>query len=174
MAARERRSRQTDLHQTLVRFDPGVVKVKAVDSLKRMVASRHFEGGASVVKLSHALDLDALDVPFFSCFLAMGLVPPISRFCLAVLSSYGLLISQLHPHAVLIMAAFQHLCEGFVGVTPSVALFRHIYHLRVDAPPVPAGGVTWCLRSNFSREYVNGELLSMWEEWRGAWSYVRV
>ena len=88
------------------------------------------------MKLSDASDLDALDIPFFSCFLAMGMVPPISRFCQAVLSSYGLLISQLHPHVVLTMAVFQHLCESFVGVTPSVALFRHFYHPRVDAAPV--------------------------------------
>ena len=26
----------------------------------------------------------------------------------------------------------------------------------------------------FSREYLNGEILGKWEEWRGAWCYVRV
>ena len=72
------------------------------------------------------------------------------------------------------MAVFQHLCESFVGVTPSVALFHHFYHPCVDAAPVLAGGVTWCLPSNFSHKCVNGELLSKWEEWRGAWCYVRV
>ena len=32
---------------------------------------------------------------------------------------------HLHPNAVLILATFAYACEAFVGVMPSVALFRH-------------------------------------------------
>ena len=53
-----------------------------------------------------------------------GLVPPISAVFLAVMSSYDLRLAQLRPNAVLAMAIFQHFCETFVGVLPSVAQSR--------------------------------------------------
>ena len=35
---------------------------------------------------------------------------------------YGFHLIQIHPNALLALAAFAHLCEGFIGVMPSVAL----------------------------------------------------
>ena len=49
---------------------------------------------------------------------------------MAVLEAFGLRMLLLHPNAVLILATFAHTCEAFVGVMPSVALFRHYFMSR--------------------------------------------
>ena len=60
----------------------------------------------------------------------MGLLPPFSDFFIAVLEAFGLHMLRLHPNAVLILATFAYACEAFVGVVPSMALFRHYFMPR--------------------------------------------
>jgi hypothetical protein len=55
-----------------------------------------------------------------------GMVPPMSLFLHAMLSTYGVVLEHLHPNALLVLAIFQHLREAYVRVGPSVALF-HIF-----------------------------------------------
>lgn len=43
------------------------------------------------------------------------------------MAAYQLKVAQLHPTSLFLLAVFQFLCEGFVGVMPSVALFRHYF-----------------------------------------------
>ena len=110
------------------------------------MAATDFNGhGASVCHAAGATGLLTRDVQLFSCFVAAGLVPPASLFFLAVVASFGLHISHLHPNAMLTLAIFQHLCEGFVGIRPSVALFRHFFRPQVEEGSV-AGAVKWMLR----------------------------
>ena len=40
---------------------------------------------------------------------------------------------HLHPNSITTLAVFAYLCEAYLGVKPSVALFRHYYSLRVTA-----------------------------------------
>ena len=47
-----------------------------------------------------------------------------------VLDTYGVQLAHLSPNSVVILAVFAHLCEMFVGVPPSVALFRHFFILQ--------------------------------------------
>jgi hypothetical protein len=49
-----------------------------------------------------------------------------SLFLHAMLSTYGVVLAHLHPNALLVLAILQHLCEAYVRVGPSVALF-HIF-----------------------------------------------
>ena len=62
---------------------------------------------------------------------AMGLLPPFSTFFMAILEPYGLHMLHLHPNVVLIFATFAYACETFVGVAPSVTLFRHYFVPRI-------------------------------------------
>ena len=40
----------------------------------------------------------------------------------------------MDPRSVILLAVFAFLCEAMVGITPSMALFRHFFLLRlVDA-----------------------------------------
>jgi hypothetical protein len=52
-----------------------------------------------------------------------GLVPSFSSFILVLLQHYGLQFQHLLPHSIMLVI-FTHFCEIFVGVRPSVRLFR--------------------------------------------------
>ena len=84
-----------------------------------MAATSFNEHGESVCLSAGSIDLGARDAQVFACFVAAGLVPPASLFFLAVVASYGLHSAHLHPNAMVTLAIFQHLCEGFVGSTPA-------------------------------------------------------
>ena len=58
-----------------MRFGSGLSNLKSIESVLKLVASKDHEGGATLVKYSTSPDLGELDVPMFSCFLAMGMVP---------------------------------------------------------------------------------------------------
>ena len=70
------------------------------------------------------------EVVTFHDFSVMGMLPPFSDFFMAVLEAFGLHMLHLHPNADMILATFAHACEAFVGVMPSVALFRHFFMPR--------------------------------------------
>jgi flagellar biosynthesis protein FliR len=57
----------------------------------------------------------------------------VSLFLHATLSMYSVVLAHLHPNALLTLAIFQYLCEMFVGVHPSVALFRVFFEACLDA-----------------------------------------
>ena len=88
-----------------------------------MAATYFNEHGASVCHPGSTTGLTTRDVQLFSWFVTAGLVPPASLFFLTVVASFGLHISHLHPTAILTLAIVQHLCEWFVGIHTSVALF---------------------------------------------------
>jgi len=157
--------------QTRVRFRGSVVNMEMVDQLRWLVAGRGNEHGATVMKPVSAQPEDG-DIPVFTLFLKMGLVPPLSDFTVAVMESYGIHLTQLHPNALMLLSIFAHLCEAFVGVMPSVALFRHYFIPRIDAKKPISGGVTFRLRNGLSEAFVPTVFKSKWEEWRHDWCFV--
>ena len=87
--------------------------------------------GETVVRLAtHPPDPDANETVIFASFITAGLLPLFSAFFLAVLEDFGVQLLHLSPNSVVILAIFAHLCEMFVGVMPSVTLFRHYFVLR--------------------------------------------
>lgn len=68
----------------------------------------------------------------FGHFVLAGFVLPHSFFLHGIMELYGLQLAQLHPSSFFKLAVFQHLCEAFVGVMPSVALFRHYYYSQTE------------------------------------------
>jgi hypothetical protein len=88
------------------------------------VADESNERGPTILALaSKSVGHEARDARVFFCFLVAGMVLPMSLFLHAALSTYGVVLAHLHPNAVLTLAIFRYLCEEFVGVRPSVALF---------------------------------------------------
>ena len=63
--------------------------------------------------------------PHFRLLHADGARPPFSDFFLEVLRAYGLELLHLTPRTILDLSVFAYVCEAFIGVAPSVALFRH-------------------------------------------------
>jgi hypothetical protein len=75
------------------------------------------------------------DFVFFTAYALVRLVPPLSSF-LTLLEYYGLQLQHLSPNSTLV-AIFVHLCEMYVGVWPSVWLFRCFFMLKVASPRPP-------------------------------------
>jgi hypothetical protein len=95
-----------------------------------------------------------------------------SLFRHAALSTYGVVLAHLHPNALLMLAIFQYLCEAFMGVHPSVALFRVFLEARLDASGAISGCLSFHLRLSMVTRFIpmtNKE----WEEWRVSWCFVR-
>ena len=80
--------------------------------------------------------------PVFLHSIAAGLVPPFSDFFLAILTHYDIHLLHLQPNSITILSIFAFFCEAFLGVMPSVALFRHFYNLRCTAPGEISGSVS--------------------------------
>ena len=101
-------------------------------------------------------------------------MPLFSDFFLAILQEYGLLLAHLSPQAVATMAAFQHLCEAFMGMMPSVSLFRYFFVPRLSEVPVRSGRLSWALRPDALAEYPKGTCIECPSEWRDKWCHVEV
>jgi hypothetical protein len=143
------------IRRTMSFYPPHGSKICTGD-LEGWVAEETNEHGATLLMdAKDAGPRTRLDMRIFACFLMAGVVPPLSSFLRAILEEYGLLLSQLHPNSLLALSIFQYLCEAFVGVHPSVALFRHYYNMRLDSGGAMSGGFTFCLRDGWGREYID-------------------
>jgi hypothetical protein len=85
----------------------------------------------------------------------------VSLFLHAMLSMYSVVLAHLHPNALLILAIFQYLCEAFVGVCPSVALFRIFFEACLDA----GGAFSFHLRPSMETRFISMSNRE-WEDWR--------
>nr|CAE04375.1 OSJNBa0027G07.13 [Oryza sativa Japonica Group] len=101
---------------------------------------------------------------FFLSFAMAGLVPPFSSFFMDVLEFYDLQMAHLTPNAVMTLAIFAHLCEMFIGVRPSLRLFRWFFTVQPDVTYFqPRGPV-------LSR-YIPCVLRKKWDDWKSDWCY---
>jgi hypothetical protein len=137
------------------------------------VADESNERGPTILAhASEAVGHEARDARVFFCFLVAGMVPPMSLFLHAAMSMCGAVQAHLHPNALLTLAIFQYLCEAFVGVRPSVSLFRVFFEARLDAGGAISGCLSFHLRPSMVTRFIpmpNRE----WEEWRASWCFVR-
>src|SRR5438105_14546115 len=58
-----------------------------------------------------------------------GLHLPESDFLAGVLVHCMIELVNLTPNSILILAIFQHLCEGYLGILPTPSLFLHYSYL---------------------------------------------
>jgi hypothetical protein len=86
-------------------------------------------------------NLESGDFVFFSVYALVGLVPPLSSFFLMLLELYGLQLQHLSPNSITLVVIFVHLYEMFVGVWPSVRLFRCFFVMKAvsQRPPLIGG-----------------------------------
>lgn len=110
-------------------------------------------------------------VPIFINFLTVGLVPPFFDFFLAVLEHFQLHMLHLHPNVVLVLAIFAHLCEGFVGVRPSLELFWHFYSPHPSSKDNQTSGCATIhlAKKKGKKNLIPMELYSHVKEWRRRW-----
>ncbi|KAE8803346.1 hypothetical protein D1007_20789 [Hordeum vulgare] len=86
-----------------------------------------------LARLSSAEQSGEVYLPLLPPEYLCRLVPLFSDFFYAILSHYHIQSLHLQPNSVLLMAIFAFYCEAFVGVRPSVALFRHFITLWFTA-----------------------------------------
>ena len=116
----------------------------------------------------------AKQIPIFDSFMRMGLVPPFFDFFLEILRAYRLKLLHLTPIAILYLTVFAYACESFVGVMPSVALFRHFFYPRIGKDGWLGGVVMFCFRPKVKQDYPEMVVKSKWDEWRNRWFLVEV
>jgi hypothetical protein len=76
----------------------------------------------------------------FLAFLAVGMAPPFLPFMMAALEEFASHLVNLAPNAVLTLALFAHACKMFMGVQPSVELFRQFFTISRSGSLSPGPG----------------------------------
>jgi hypothetical protein len=65
-------------------------------------------------------------VPFMA-FHECGFSVPAGRFIFGVLFEYGLYLQQVNPNSIQQMAAFEAMCEGYLGISAHWHLLRYFF-----------------------------------------------
>jgi hypothetical protein len=133
------------------------------------LASKVKNGAASLANMRPG------DFIFFVAYALTGLVPPLSSFFLMILEYCGLQLQHLSPISIAQVAIFVHLCEMYVGVWPSVRLFRCLFMLKAMSlrPPLIGGYYFQCQTPGHAR-YIMFVSPGRWERWREDWALVQV
>jgi hypothetical protein len=73
------------------------------------------------------------------------------------------------------VSIFVHICEMFMGVRPSVRLFRRFFMLKAASPCLPLiGGHYFQRRTPCHAPYIVPVSPGRWERWREDWALVQV
>jgi hypothetical protein len=104
---------------------------------------------------------------FFTSYALSGLVLPFSSLFFTLLETYDLQLYHLSPHSIALVAIFVHLYEIYVGVQPSVRLFRLFHVLRYSRKRAsPIGGYYFQHRTKGPVVYITALTPSKWDHWR--------
>ena len=87
-------------------FYPPGMNLEATEKAARMAVTDFNEGGATMCHPANFTALQIGDARLFACFIVAGLVLPASLFFLAVVASFGLHVSHLHPNAMVTLTIF--------------------------------------------------------------------
>jgi hypothetical protein len=81
---------------------------------------------------------------------------------------------HLSPNFITLVVIFVHLCEMFVGVRPSVRLFRRFFILKVVSQHPPLiGGYYFQRQTQGHARYITLVSPGRWERWREDWALVQ-
>jgi hypothetical protein len=104
---------------------------------------------------------------FFTSYALSRLVLPFSSSFFTLLETYDLQLHHLSPHSITLVAIFVHLYEIYVGVQPSVRLFRLFHVLRYSRKRVsPIGGYYFQHMTKGLVVYITALTPSKWDRWR--------
>ena len=70
------------------------------------------------------------EIILFVSFICAGLCLPASAFLHRFLNYFGVSLNHLAPNVILHLSVFVHLYEAFLGIPPSLSLFRHFFRLK--------------------------------------------
>ena len=81
---------------------------------------------------------------------------------------------HLNPNSILQLSIFIHLCEAFLGIPPSIRLFRYFFKLKTHpdvANPDVVGGAEFQFRIGQKIEYLTYTLKDSNKKWNIRWFY---
>ncbi|XP_066329795.1 uncharacterized protein [Miscanthus floridulus] len=114
------------------------------------------------------------EIVLFVSFVRAGLCLPASVFLHQFLRYFGVSLNHLTPNAVLHLSVFVHLCEAFLGIPPSLSLFRFFFRLK----PQPRreetsvlGGCGIQFRQGLKIKFFDYDLVDSVKDWRAEWFY---
>jgi hypothetical protein len=113
------------------------------------------------------------DFVFFSSYALSGLVLPLS-FIFMLLKHYGLQLQHLSSRSIMLVVIFIHFCKVFMGMRPSVCLFRRFHVLRaVSKYPPRIDGYYFQRWIKDPSKYIAALSPGRWDHWREDWVLVQ-
>jgi hypothetical protein len=112
----------------------------------------------------------------FVVFHERGFSVPAGRFIRTVLFAYGLQLQHLNPNSIQQMAAFEAMCEGFLGIKVHWHLFQYFFrftYLRDGPREATIGCANLRMKQGRSDDYISVTLTSSNIGWHKGWFYVR-
>ena len=114
------------------------------------------------------------EIVLFVSFIHAGLCLPASAFLHRFLSYFGISLNHLAPNVVLYLSIFVHLCETFLGIPPSLSLFRYFFRLkpqprRDDTHVLGGYGIQFC--QGLKSKFFDYDLVDSVRDWRADWFY---
>ena len=151
-----------------------VINEEGLDKVRHVLAADSNEGRATAVCPAswRTREMSATEIPIYLHALLAGLIPPFSPFFNAVMSHYQIHLLHLDPRSVILLAVFAFLCEAMVGITPSVALFRHFFLLRLVDARQCSGCATFEVVAATASSGIDFELSSAVKGFRKQWLFM--
>lgn len=115
------------------------------------------------------------EIILFKSFIERGLGLPSSKIFRGLLHFYGLTVNHLTPNGVLHISIFVHLCEAFLGICPSLDLFRYFLWVKCQPSDIAAtvdGGAGVQLRIDTKKQYLEYDLIEPVKDWANGWFYM--
>jgi hypothetical protein len=112
----------------------------------------------------------------FVAFHECGFSVPAGRFIRGVLFEYGLQLQHLNPNSIQQMAAFEVMCEGYLGISTHWHLFQYFFRftcLKEGSRAVTIGCVNLRMKQGRGDDYIPVSLTSSNSGWHKGWFYLR-
>jgi hypothetical protein len=112
----------------------------------------------------------------FMAFHERGFSVPADRFIQGVMFAYGLQLQHLNPNSIQQMAAFEAMCEGFLGIGAHWHLFRYFFKftcLREGSRAATIGCANLRMKQGRDDDYIPAPLTSSNSGWHRGWFYLR-
>jgi hypothetical protein len=112
----------------------------------------------------------------FVAFHERGFSIPAGRFIRRVLFAYGLQLQHLNPNSIQQVAAFETMCEGFLGIGAHWDLFRYFFRfacLTEGSCAATIGYANLRTKQGCGDDYIPVSLTSSNIGWHKGWSYLR-
>jgi hypothetical protein len=114
------------------------------------------------------------EIVLFISFVRAGLCLPTSSFLHRFLHYFDISLNHLTPNVVLHLSVYVHLCEAFLGIVPSISLFRFFFHLKSHPRSDNTSLLDGCgiqFRQGKKILFFYYDLVDSIQDWRSEWFY---